>query len=144
MGLAASEVVWSCTTGSPAPPPRRRTAPTSICFRLSVRCVRRKKLDWIAVLVGALAQVHLPEIRGELGLLVLPARHVSVRRDNLPPGLQGGGGGALDREAGLLPPFSRACSSKRTRSSSILSRSTSSASEADTAASSRFAVSRTR
>ena len=64
-----------------------------------------EELDRIAVLVSALAQVHLPEIGRKLGLLVLPTRHVAVRRDDLPPGRQGGGGGAVDGEARLLPPL---------------------------------------
>ena len=64
-----------------------------------------EELDRIAVLVGSFSQMHLPEIGGKLGLLVPPARHVPVRRDDLPPRLQGGGCGALDGEARLLAPL---------------------------------------
>ena len=50
-----------------------------------------EELDWVAVLVRALAEVHLPEIGGELRLLVAAARHVRVRRHDLAPGLEGAG-----------------------------------------------------
>ncbi len=46
--------------------------------------------------------MHLPEIGGELGLLVAAAGHVLVRRDHLAPGLEVGRDGALDGGAGGL------------------------------------------
>jgi len=53
-------------------------------------------------LVRALAQVDLPEVRRELGLLVAPTRHVGVRRHDLAPGLERAGRGGLDQRAAGL------------------------------------------
>ena len=64
-----------------------------------------EELDGVAVLIGPLAEVHLPEVGGELGLLVATAGHVLVRCDHLAPRLQGAGGRALDGKPGLLAPF---------------------------------------
>ena len=62
-----------------------------------------EELDRLPVLVRPLAQVHLPEVRRELGLLVAATRHVPVRADHLPPGLEVGRGLALDGGPGALP-----------------------------------------
>ena len=64
-----------------------------------------KELDRVPVLVRTFAQVHLPEVGRELGLLVSAARHVLVGGHDLPPRLQARGGCALDRQAGLSAPF---------------------------------------
>src|SRR5690606_621748 len=69
-----------------------------------------EELGRVAVLVGALAEVDLPEVGGELGLLVAPAGDVAVRRGDLAPGLEparalaldGGAGGAALLAAHLL------------------------------------------
>ena len=63
-----------------------------------------EEFDRVAVLVGPLAEAHLPEVGGELRLLVPAARHVPVRRDHLAPRLQGGGR-AGEGQAGLPAPF---------------------------------------
>ena len=56
----------------------------------------------LLVLVRAFAQMHLPEVGGELRLLVAPARHVGVRRDDLAPGLERAGRRRLDQRAAGL------------------------------------------
>ena len=61
-----------------------------------------EELDGVPVLVGPLAEVHLPEVGGELGLLVAAAGHVLVRRHHLAPGLEAARRRALDRGAGAL------------------------------------------
>ncbi len=58
-----------------------------------------KELPGIPVLVRTLAEVHLPQVRGELRLLVAPARHVGVRRNHLAPWLEGAGRRRLDQGA---------------------------------------------
>ena len=64
-----------------------------------------EELDRVAVLVGPLAQVNLPEVGGELGLLIAAARHVPVRRHHLAPGLQRSGR-TSEGEARLLAALS--------------------------------------
>src|SRR5690606_6615755 len=44
-----------------------------------------EKLNGVSILGGALVQIHLPEIRGELGLLVAAARDVLMWAHHLPP-----------------------------------------------------------
>ena len=61
-----------------------------------------EELRGLAVLVRAFAQVHLPEVGRELGLLVAAARHVRVRRDDLAPGLERAGRRRLDQRAARL------------------------------------------
>ena len=61
-----------------------------------------EELDRVPVLVRPLAEVHLPEVGGELGLLVAAAGHVLVRRHHLAPGLEAARRRALDRRAGAL------------------------------------------
>ena len=79
-----------------------------------------EELGRLLVLVRALAQMHLPEVGGELGLLVAAARHVRVRRHDLAPGLEVAGRRALDQRcrrscASRCAPARRSAS----RSSSI-------------------------
>ena len=61
-----------------------------------------EELDGVLVLVRPLAEVHLPEVGGELGLLVAAAGDVLVRRHHLAPGLEAARRRALDRGAGAL------------------------------------------
>jgi hypothetical protein len=61
-----------------------------------------EELRRVAVFGAAFAQVHLPQVRGELGLLVLSAGHVLVRGDDLAPRLQAGRGGTFDGRARAL------------------------------------------
>ena len=104
-----------------------------------------EELDRVPVLVGALAEMHLPEVGGELGLLVAAAGHILVRRDHLTPGLEVARRRALDGgRRRSCASRSRTCSSKRRRRSSIFIFSISSACGAETAVSSRPAESRAR
>ena len=64
-----------------------------------------EELDRVPVLVRALAQMHLPEVGGELGLLVAAAGHILVRRHHLAPGLEVARRRALDGGAGALALF---------------------------------------
>src|SRR5262249_13011091 len=61
-----------------------------------------EELQRLPVLVRAFTEVHLPEVRRELGLLVAPARYVGVRRDNLAPGFKRAGRARTDQRAGGL------------------------------------------
>ena len=47
-----------------------------------------EKFDRILVFVGSLAEVNLPEVCGEFGLLIPAAGHILVRRDHFPPRLE--------------------------------------------------------
>ena len=55
-----------------------------------------EKLLRLLVLVRPFAEMHLPEVGGELRLLVTTTRHVGVRRDDLAPGLERAGCRRLD------------------------------------------------
>ena len=65
-----------------------------------------EELDGFSILVCAFTQMHLPEIGGELGLLIAPARDVPVWGDDFAPGLQAGRSGAFNRRARLFAPLS--------------------------------------
>src|SRR4051812_9047132 len=56
-----------------------------------------KELRGLAIFVRTLAEVHLPQIRCELRLLVPPARDVRVRCYHLTPRLERARGGRLDQ-----------------------------------------------
>ena len=144
VGLAAAEVGLELddriAAAAGQPPDRARQE-----LLEALRQVRAaEELDGIAVFVGALADVDLPQIGRELGLLVLAAGDVAVRADDLAPRRQVACRLALDRGAGVLRFSVRSCSSNRTRSSSIFIFSTSSACGAETAVSSRAAESSAR
>ena len=47
-----------------------------------------EELHRILVFVRSLAQMHLPEIGSEFGLLVTTARHILMRRHHFTPGLE--------------------------------------------------------
>ena len=64
-----------------------------------------EELDRVAVLVGPFAQVHLPEVGGELGLLVAAAGHVAMGRHHLAPRLEAARDLALDGRARALALF---------------------------------------
>ena len=65
-----------------------------------------EELDGVSILVCAFTQMHLPEIGGELGLLVASARDVPVGGDDFPPRLQARRGNAFNRRSRLLAPLS--------------------------------------
>ena len=58
-----------------------------------------EELPGVAVLLRALAQVNLPQVRGELRLLVAAAGHVGVRGHHLAPGLESPVAYRLDKPA---------------------------------------------
>ena len=64
-----------------------------------------EKLDRVLILVRPLTQVHLPQVGGELGLLVAATGHVPVRRHDLAPGLQVACCRTFDGRAGAPAPF---------------------------------------
>jgi hypothetical protein len=64
-----------------------------------------EELYRVPVFVCPLAQMHLPQIGGELGLLVATAGHVGMRHHHFAPGLEVAGHAALDCRAGRLPLF---------------------------------------
>src|SRR5689334_21399082 len=65
-----------------------------------------KELDRVAVFVRSLAEMHLPEISGELGLLIAATRHVAVGCDDLTPRLEICGSLRLDSRTGAPASFS--------------------------------------
>jgi hypothetical protein len=64
-----------------------------------------EELGRILVFVRPFAQIHLPQIGGELGLLITAAGHVLVRRHHFAPGLEVGRTRAFDDRAGALALF---------------------------------------
>ena len=86
--LPPPKLVCSWTTGSPPWPVRRCTAPTRRSLQALGEVGAAEELDWVAVLGDALAEMDLPEVGGELGLLVLTAGDVAVGGDDLPPRLE--------------------------------------------------------
>jgi hypothetical protein len=62
-----------------------------------------EELHRILVLGGRFPQVHLPQVGGELRLLVAAARHVRVRAHHFPPRLQGTRRGSLHQRSAGLP-----------------------------------------
>jgi hypothetical protein len=63
-----------------------------------------KKLHRVPVLVRPLAEVHLPQISGKLGLLVAATGHIPMRRHDLAPRLQVARSGAFDGRASAPAP----------------------------------------
>src|SRR5690606_23051261 len=61
-----------------------------------------EKLDRIPVLGRTFPEVDLPEVGGELGLLIAATGDVGMRRNHFAPRLEGSGDGAFDRVPGLL------------------------------------------
>jgi len=74
-----------------------------------------EELDRVLVLVRPLADVHLPEVGGELGLLIEAAGHILVRRHHLAPGLEAPAAVPSIAVPALLRFSLRACSSNRMR-----------------------------
>ena len=103
-----------------------------------------EELDRLPVFIGSLAEMNLPEIGGELGLLIPAAGHVLVRRDDFAPGLERSVDAASISEPPALRFSLRTCSSKRRRKSSFLVFSSSSACGAEIASKRRCAESSAR
>ena len=138
------KLVCSCTTGSPPcageAPHRADEQPLQALGEVGAA----EELGRVAVLVRALAEVHLPEVGGELGLLVAAAGHVLCGVTTSRQGLRLPVTWLSMAVPALLRFSLRTCSSKRRRSSSIFIFSTSSACGAETAVSSRPAESSAR
>ena len=104
-----------------------------------------EELHRVPVLVRPFAEMHLPQVGRELGLLVAAAGHVLVRGHHLAPGLEAAGRLALDGRAGALALLARAPARRSAaRSSSIFIFSISSAWGAETAVRSRATESSAR
>jgi hypothetical protein len=98
--LAAPEVRLELDDGVPAGPSEAPDTPDEEPSEAGGQVRAAEELGRVSVLVGSLAEVDLPQVGGELGLLVLPARDVLVRADDLAPGLEVSGCLALDGRAG--------------------------------------------
>ena len=105
VGLAAPEVRLQLNDGVAAPTREAVDCPDQQALQAFRQVGPPKELDRVAVLVRPFAEVHLPEVGCELGLLVAPARDVLVGRDDLPPWLEAGHGSASDGGARLPAPF---------------------------------------
>ena len=105
VGLAAPEVRLQLNDGVAAPTREAVDCPDQQALQAFGQVGPPKELDGVAVLVGPFAEVHLPEVGRELGLLVPPARDIPVRCDDFPPWLEAGRGGASDGGARLPAPF---------------------------------------
>ena len=78
VGLAAAEVGLQLHDGLAA---LAVQALESICQQTSQALGQvgaAEELGWVAVLGGTLAEMYLPEVGGEFGLLVVAAGHVGV------------------------------------------------------------------
>ena len=67
--------------------------------------MRLKELHRVLVLVRPLAQVHLPQVGGKLGLLVAATGHVPVWRHHLAPGFEIARRCAFDGRASASAPI---------------------------------------
>ena len=102
VGLAAAEIRLELNDGVASSACEAADGPNQQTLQAFRQIRSPEELDGVSILVGPFTQVHLPEIGGELGLLVPPARDVRVRGDDFPPGLQAGRGGAFNRRSRLL------------------------------------------
>ena len=105
VGLAAPEVGLQLNDGIAASASETVDCPNKQALQTLGEVGPPKELDRIPVLVRPFAQVHLPEVGRELGLLVPPARNVLVGCDDLSPRLEAGRGGAFDGSARFPAPF---------------------------------------
>ena len=107
MGLAAAKVGLQfndrVTTGDTRQPFRRPFQQAGKAVGQGGAAEKRLR---VGVFTGGAAAVHLGEVGGEFGLLIVAGRHIRVRRDDLAPRRQAGfhadGGGRPRRFAALL------------------------------------------
>ena len=85
VGLATAEVRLELNDGIAASAREAADGPNQQPLQAFRQIRAPEELDGISILVCAFTQMHLPEIGGELGLLVAPARNVSVGSDDFPP-----------------------------------------------------------
>ena len=105
VGLAAAEIGLQLNDRIATPSGKATRRPDQHSLQAFGQVGTAKELDRVPVLIRAFAQMHLPQVRRELGLLVPAARHVLVGGHDLAPRFQARGGRALDRQAGLSAPF---------------------------------------
>ena len=105
VGLATAEVRLELNDGIAAFAGEAADGPNQQTLQAFRQIRSPEELDGFSILVCAFTQMHLPEIGGELGLLVSPACNVLVGRDDFPPWLQAGRGGAFNRRSCLLAPL---------------------------------------
>ena len=105
VGLATAEVRLELNDGIAASAREAADGPNQQTLQAFRQIRSPEELDGVSILVCPFTQMHLPEIGGELGLLVSPARDVPVGGDDFPPGLQAGRGGAFNRRSRLLAPL---------------------------------------
>ena len=106
VGLAAAEVRLELNDGIASSAREAADGPNQQTLQAFRQIRAPEELDGFSILVCAFTQMHLPEIGGELGLLVASARDVPVGGDDFPPRLQAARGGAFNRRSRLLAPFS--------------------------------------
>ena len=105
MRLAAAEIGLQLNDGIAALAGQAAHRPDQHSLQAFGQVGAAEELDRIPVFSRAFAQMHLPQVGGELGLLIPAACHILVRRHDRPPGFQARGGRALDGQAGLFAPF---------------------------------------
>ena len=105
MGLAAAEIGLQLHHGIAALAGQAAHRPDQHSLQAFGQVGAAEELDRIPVFSRAFAQMHLPQVGGELGLLIPAACHILVGRHDRPPGFQAGGGRALDRQTGLFAPL---------------------------------------
>ena len=105
VSLAAAEIGLQLNDRIAALTGKAAHRPDQHSFQAFGQVGAAKELDRIPVFIRPFAQMHLPEVGRELGLLVSAARHVLVGCHDLAPRLQARGRRALDRQAGLSAAF---------------------------------------
>ena len=90
VGLAAAEVGLQLHHRVAAPPAEPLHGADQHLPQARGQVGATEKLRRVAILVGSLAEEHLPQIGGELRLLIAPAGHVLMRRHHVAPCLQPG------------------------------------------------------
>ena len=106
VGLATAEVRLELNNGIASFACEAAEGPNQQSLQAFRQVRPPEELNGVSILVCPFTQVHLPEIGGELGLLVSPACDIPVGSDDFPPGLQAGRSGAFNRRSRLLAPLS--------------------------------------
>ena len=88
MRLAAAEVGLQLYNGVAAGASNPLHAANQQTLQAFSQECSTEKLGGLSVFVRALTQVYLPQVRGELGLLVTAAGDIGVRRDHFSPWLE--------------------------------------------------------
>ena len=99
VGLATAEVRLEVNNGIASFACEAADGPNQQSLQAFRQIRAPEELDGFSILICPFTQMHLPEIGGELGLLVAPTRDVPVGGDDFPPWLQAGRGGAFNRRS---------------------------------------------